>query len=166
MKLGNFVGKNWMEITIKEAKQVARQIMDELKVAFQVADVFDEPQIQINNDDLVKSAVITIPFKDTDEYRNIYMARVAPKYLFFFLTKDSGYLEIKNEKGQVIGEDWKNAPAFSYGCSYDAKGKYISYKHQRDHGIPWCGYTYGTEIEDLKIGNENWFSLKALVKKL
>lgn len=160
MKHGNFVGQDWLEITLAEAQKIAEQIMSEIKGVFGNTELFDAPNVEVNNDGMVKNAYITIPFKNKEQFRNVFGARVTPTNLTFFITKDSGYLELKDKDGNIIGKDWKNAPKFSYGCSYDNRSKYIRYRGHRNCGFPWHGYTYGTEIEDLKLDTEKWNLLK------
>lgn len=148
MKLGTFVGKQFLEIPIEEQNTIEQQIK---KVVF---NSFSNPgKYEITKRVSEHGVHFKIENFSSDELRDHFGNTYIPSYINVFITKQAGYDQAVH--GPVYDHKDGFVPPYditSYSCTVDLIGTFRRYRGKRvDHyiGIGGTEYSFGTELTDI-----------------
>lgn len=153
MKLGTFVGKEFMSIPSDVQNDIAQQIQETIINSFP-----NPTKYNISKEESC-DFTHTISFKITnfspDELRDYLGNTYIPKYIRVNVHLQKGYDEAVAGRCYEWTEGYKpEYDIISYSCSIDFIGDFRGYrKKNTEHyvGITRTNYSYGTELEDLTI---------------
>ena len=147
-KFGKFVGKKDEPIS----KQEIAEFMSRFSLL--VAEYDDTLVLNYHINDL-GGLIINFNGKPK-KFRNVLGSRITFNGIFFFLFKQSGYIDnfdwcrmkiIDNTKPE---KDYDSAPPFQYSVYLRVMGSEIPYRHRTKMGIaPKSSFQYGTEFDDI-----------------
>ena len=167
MKYGNMVSKGWLPFTEQEINELAQHFSQIVGNVLGFDRIKENAEIEYEALNKMHSLFIRVYLKEPFTGRNVYKDRIFNATMVDFMCHKNGkgWLEIKDDHGNIIGKDEENCPDFQYSCSMYVSGKEIPYRCKTRQSIQnWSPYVYGTEISDLdwtqkdKIGLRNTFT--------
>lgn len=151
MKLGTFVGQQFLEITSDEISYIEQQIKNVVNNTFSNPDKYTIKMVEGN---------VGVHFDITgfsecemrDKSGNTYL----PKHIKVSVYKEAGFDQAIHGTLHEINRSGTIPPLdiTSYSCSVNMFGDWRGYRKKNvEHnvGITKTGYSFGTEIKDLEV---------------